>query len=512
MKILLVNPRVPQTYFSIERVLKMIRKKAMSPPLGLLTVASLLPQEWDLKLVDLNVRDLTDHDWREADLVFVTGMAVQGSGILNVIRESKKRGKVVVAGGPLAFHFPEWLIEAGADLVVKGEAEVTMAGLLDHLGREDYGRVVTATELADMTASPPPRFDLLDQEAYTDRSIQFTRGCPFKCEFCDVTHMLGRRVRAKTTDQIISELDILYESGWRRNVFFVDDNFIGHVGKAKDLLQGLIGWMEERKYPFEFITQASVNLGADDVLLDLMVRAGFTHVFLGIETLDEESLKEAKKNQNRGVDLNEVCRKINRAGLHIIAGFIIGFDNESPGADRRFIDFADRNSIPEMVVTPLQAGPGTDLWKRLSQEGRVTEQALDDNMGSQTGLPNFMTTRPLEEIVQEYMRIFEILYDRERFLDRTFAHFAHMKKRPFRKGFALPYAYELRGLAIILFRQGVLYKTRWKFWNYLFKALTRFPARLPQFLGACIQSEHYFDYRQTIINQCLAKLRELRQS
>ena len=261
-------------------------------------------------------------------------------------------------------------------------------------------------------------------------AVQFSRGCPFQCEFCDITFMYGREVRTKSPDQILQELQILYDLGWRRVVFFVDDNFIGNPSRTKDLLRKLVPWMEERGHPFDFTTQASVNLAADQELLDLMVRAGFWKVFLGIETLDRESLKDAKKFQNAAVDLDQVCEKINRAGLQIIAGCILGFDNERPGADQRLIDFASRNHIPEMFVTLLQAGPGTDLWKRLEKEGRLMFGGFNDNLGSQTGLINFLPTRPRSEIAGEFIRLYDALYDPEFYLNRSFEYLSRMESPP----------------------------------------------------------------------------------
>ncbi len=244
---------------------------------------------------------------------------------METIREAKRRGKKVVVGGSLVFHFPEQALNAGADIVVRGEAEVIMPQLLESLRGQESGIVISADGPADLETTPPARYDLLDLNAYVDMAIQFSRGCPFHCEFCDITLMFGRRVRTKTPRQILDELTILYNLGWRRLVFFVDDNFIGNVTMAKNLLQELIPWNESRGRPFDFNTQASVNLGADDELLEAISRAGFIRVFLGIETTDKESLKGAKKYQNASADLVTLCDKITHAGLQIIAGCIIGF-------------------------------------------------------------------------------------------------------------------------------------------------------------------------------------------
>jgi radical SAM superfamily enzyme YgiQ (UPF0313 family) len=498
MRVLLVNPKYPQTFWSFNKVMSLLGKKVLLPPMGLITVAGLLPDDWDLKLVDMTIRDVSEDEWSRSDLVMVSGMTSQCAGILATVREAKRRGKTVVVGGPWAFHFPEDALKAGAAIVVKGEAETTLTALLEALAAGKSGIVIEASEKANLEHTPPPRYDLLEIENYVDMAVQFSSGCPFQCEFCDITLMFGRRVRTKTADQILAELQALYDLGWRRSVFFIDDNFIGNAPKAKALLKALVPWMEERGNPFVFYTQASVNLAADPDLLDLMARAGFYRVFLGIETPDEDSLRAAKKFQNVAADLDRVCRVITEGGLQIIAGCIIGFDGERAGADRRLIDFAVRNSIPEMFVTLLQAGPGTDLWHRLKRENRLLSSEYDENFGSQTGLINFVPTRPMREIVKEFTSLYDVLYDPEAFLERTFRHFSLMKGQPPKQNFSMPYPGEIRAVAITLIRQGVLYPSRFKFWKYMFAALWKFPARFRHFLASCITAEHYYEYRRTI--------------
>ena len=469
MRVLLVNPRYPQTFWSFDKVLWMLNKKCVQPPLGLLTVAALLPLDWDLRLADATGRDISEEDWRHCEVVFVTGMVNQYSGIIETICQAKDRGKTVVVGGPMVFHAPEDAIKVGADIVVRGEIETAMPRLLETLERKESGIIIEAKGRPDLSGSPPPRYDLLDLNDYVDMAIQFSRGCPFHCEFCDITLMLGREVRTKSPDQILRELQILYDLGWRRAVFFVDDNFIGNPFKAKGLLRNLVPWMEERGHPFDFSTQSSVNLAADPELLDLMVRSGFWKVFLGIETPDRETLKAAKKFQNASIDLDKVCEKINRAGLQIIAGGMLGFDNERQGADQRLIDFASRNQIPEMFVTVLQAAPGTDLWKRLESESRLMFDGFNDNLGSQTGLINFRPTRPRSEIAEEFIHLYNVLYEPEFYLNRTFEYLSRMESLPPKKAFSLPYISEMRALFITLFRQGVLYPSRLTFWKSFLK-------------------------------------------
>ncbi|HEY3381072.1 MAG TPA: DUF4070 domain-containing protein, partial [Vicinamibacterales bacterium] len=280
-----------------------------------------------------------------------------------------------------------------------------------------------------------------------------------------------------------------------------DDNLIGSPTRAKDLLRAMIPWMEQRGYPFELNTQVSVNLAADAELLDLMIRAGFQRVFVGIESTDAASLELSGKRQNLAIDLNDACGILTRAGLQVIAGCIIGFDHEEPGVDQRLIDFAARNQIPEMFVTPLQVGPGTRLWERLEREGRWLPTAWSDDLGSQTGSINFETTRPLEEINAELAHVYEALYEPGAYIERAFGQFARMRPPTFQRAFLMPTASELRALAIMLFRQTVLYRSRWTFLRRLAQALARFPERVPAYLAACVIGEHYFEYRHTVSGQ-----------
>lgn len=486
----------------------MLGKKALMPPLGLLTVAALLPPEWDLTFRDLTFQEISPADWEACDLLLVSGMIVQHQGIIQTIKAGKRRGKTVVVGGPWAFHFPKDALAAGADLVVKGEAELIMPQLLDGLKQRESGKVITAVGYADIEQSPLPRFDLVDLNSYQNMALQFSRGCPFNCDFCDITLMLGRRMRTKTPRQVLKELQVIDELGWRGNVFFVDDNFIGSPPKAKGLLKEMIPWMAEHGHRFDFFTQASVNMAADPELLDLMVRAGFTSVFLGIETTDVDSLVGAGKLQNAAVDLGEACHKISQAGLQITAGCIIGFDQEKPGADQRLLDFAIRTHIPKLFVTLLQAGPGTELWDRLDREGRLLSHSYE-HLTNQTGLLNFTPTRPQEEITEEFIRLYELLYDPEFYHQQTLKHFLDMGPLKVKKPFSLPRLFEVRALLIMFFRQGVLYPSRFKFWKTLLTAARKIPERLPFFLSLCVELEHYTEYRRIIARELRRQMAEL---
>ena len=424
-------------------------------------------------------------------------MQIQQSGIVMAIREGKRRAKKVVVGGPWAFHFYHRALESGADIVVRGELESSIQDLLDALSQDKSG-IVIDSGIPELNTSPIPRYDLLDIKLYMDMAVQFSRGCPFKCEFCDITLMFGRTVRTKSPQQVTAELDVLYNLGWRGAIFFVDDNFIGRMVSAKIVLRQLIAWQSDHGYPFELYTQASVNLAADDELLDLMVRAGFCLVFLGIETLDTDSLYNVGKLQNLAIDLDIACQKINRAGLQVIAGCIIGFDNEAPGADQRLISFAVRNQIPEVFATMLQAMPGTDLWKRVKEEGRLLCTG-QDSLISQTGRVNFVTTRPLQEITIEFINLYHDLYEPKNYLSRVYGHLVNMP-RPLVKTNAAFKWNEVIGLMRLIARQGFLYKSRKYFWKYLIYTLINMPWKLRSFLVYCFRAEHYYHFR-TIIEQ-----------
>jgi radical SAM superfamily enzyme YgiQ (UPF0313 family) len=508
VRVLLVNPAYKQTYFSYNRVLQLLGKKSLSIPLGIITLAALLPRNWEIRLAELCAREISAEDWDFCDVVMVTGMGVQSASFLKTIREAKYRGKIVVAGGSYVYHLPESVLKAGADIVVKGEAEMIVDRLLHALEGGDSGIIIQATGWADLEQSPLPRYDLLNMDDYIEMDVQFSRGCPFRCEFCDVTLMFGRNIRTKSPQQIITEFQMLYKLGWRKNVFIVDDNFIGSLSKTKTLLKEMIPWMEKRGHPFNLAIQATVNLAMDHELLDLLVQVGVDQVFLGIETLDAESLERTKKYQNLSVDIDAVCRKINRAGINIIAGCIIGFDEERPHADQRLIDFANRHSIPMIFATLLQIGPGTELYKRLEREGRIAGDLATENIGSQTNMINFIPTRPRKEIVHEFIRVYEELYEPKAFIQRAFKYCVKMQAPHFKRSFALPNKREMYAVLTVLFQRGILNRPGLLFWKYIAKMIFIAPKRIEIFMTLCIMGEHFYTYRHTIKHELLKQLSE----
>jgi radical SAM superfamily enzyme YgiQ (UPF0313 family) len=506
MRILLVYPVFPKTFWSYEKILELVNRKVLLPPLGLVTVAAILPQEWEFKLVDRNIRAVTDAEWEWADIVILSAMIVQKDDLLDQIREAKRRGKKVACGGPYPTSVPEEAQKAGIDYLILDEGEITLPMFVEAVQRGDTeGLFRSGGEKPDVTTTPVPRFDLLEFDAYDSMSVQFSRGCPFQCEFCDIIVLYGRKPRTKTPEQLLKELDSLYELGWRRGVFMVDDNFIGNKRNVKLFLKELKVWQAEHQYPFKFNTEASIDLAQDQELMDLMVECYFDAVFLGIETPDEDSLELTKKFQNTRSSLSESVEAITRSGLRPMAGFIIGFDGEKSGAGSRIVRFAEQTAIPTTTFAMLQALPNTALWHRLEKEGRLQDK--DGNI-NQTTLMNFIPTRPLEDIAQEYVEAFWELYDAESYLDRTYRCFLMMGAPKVKAPSKLPSWVDLRALAIVIWRQGVKRKTRWKFWHHLFSMIVRNPAVWEHYITVCAHNEHFLEYRQIVRDEIEGQLAE----
>jgi radical SAM superfamily enzyme YgiQ (UPF0313 family) len=506
MRVILALPPFPPTILtSYAEIMGWMGKKSAEPNLGIVTVAALLPREWQLQVVDLGFQSLSEADWAGAAAVFVTGMSIQAEQAAALIREAKDRGKIVVAGGPWVYHQGVTALQAGADLVLQGEAEGGMAAIIDRLASRPGGGILKVSERPDITRSPVPRWDLLDMGSYLSMPVQFSRGCPFQCEFCDVTYMFGRQVRTKTPEQVIGELSHLYDLGWRGEVAFVDDNFIGKPAKTKELLRRLIPWLASRGQPFEFQTQVSINLAQDRELLDLMVWAGFSKVCIGIESVETESLKSTGKYQNVGVDAVAACRTITRAGIRVKGACIIGFDQETTGVDRKIIDFATRTDIPDTVFNPLVAYPGTRLWARLEQEGRLLPDS-GQNLGDPARLPNFVAARPLPDIAREMTNFFRTAYAPEFVLDRAFGQVAALGRDFPGKIARRPRPFEWRLILEVLVRQGWLAPSRQKFWKYVLLGLRRFPARLFYFFSYLAIAEHHFEFRDHVLREVAADL------
>ncbi|EXJ13311.1 B12-binding domain-containing radical SAM protein [Imhoffiella purpurea] len=517
MRALLVYPKFRESYWSFEKALELVGKRAMMPPLGLITVAATLPEDWELRLRDRNIEEIDEEDWIWADMVMLSGMLVQKDDMLAAIAEARRHGKPTVCGGPYATALPEELERAGVEYLVLDEAEITVPLWLEALARGVEGGTFRAEGVKpDITRTPIPRFDLLDLDAYSEMAIQYSRGCPFRCEFCDIIVLYGRRPRTKTPEQVLAELDRLYALGWRRSVFVVDDNFIGNKARAKEMLRALLVWQREHGFPFNFSTEASLDLARDQELMDLMVDCNFGSVFIGIETPDEESLLASHKTQNTRASLDAAVEAIAGSGLRVMAGFIIGFDGERPGAGQRIVDFVERNKIPLTTFSMLQALPGTALWKRLAKEGRLREGEVHLN---QTSLLNFVPTRPVEEIAREYVEGFYELFDARRYLDRTYAHYrvlgrADVHTNPSRRKLKAKRPSDpslARAALTILWRQGVVRKTRLVFWRHLWQMFRHNRRGIGSYLGLCAYIEHFLPYRETVRRQIRDQLAVYRE-
>ena len=483
MRILLVYPEFPDTFWSFKHALRFIRKKAAAPPLGLLTVAAMLPAEWEKRLVDLNVTSLTSKDLAWADYVFISAMIVQRDAARALIARCKEAGVKVVAGGPLFTmeheQFPE------VDHFVLNEAELTLPPFLADLANGCAQHRYTTTEYPDIHQTPAPLWQLVNLKHYDTVSIQFSRGCPFSCDFCNVTALLGHRPRTKTAAQIVAELDNLYALGWRKSIFFVDDNFIGNKKQIKsEVLPALIEW-RKGKLGMPFSTEASINLADDPELLKLMTQAGFDTVFVGIETPNEDSLTECSKNQNKGRDLVESVKRLQRAGLQVQGGFIVGFDNDPPSIFQQQVDFIQKSGIVTAMVGLLQAPLGTRLYERMQREGRLVNEFSGDNVDGSTNIIPKMGLEPLRE---GYRKLLAQIYAPQPYYERvlTFLREYH----PPAIHFHLDPQYIL-ALWRSIYQLGIRGVERVHYWRLFFWTLFRRPRLFPLAITLAIMGFHF---------------------
>ncbi|MDQ1239715.1 MAG: hypothetical protein QG577_1901 [Thermodesulfobacteriota bacterium] len=416
MKALLVYPAIPDTFWSFKHILKFVRKRAAHVPLGLLTVAGLLPRSWDIRLIDMNVEPLTDESILWSDIVFMGAMVVQKESVSETVDRVKALGRKLVAGGPL-FSSAEESYEA-IDYLVLNEAEITLPMFLKDLELENPKHIYRTSEKPDITKTPLPRWDLINMNYYVSMSVQYSRGCPFDCEFCDIVNLNGRKPRVKSSEQMLTEFQTLYDRGWRGRLFIVDDNFIGNKVKVKAFLKTLIPWQEQRKFPFSLYTEASVNLAQDQELMELMTAAGFDSVFLGLETPEEECLAECGKHQNRSIDLMEAVKTIQRNGMEVMGGFIIGFDNDPPNIFERQIRFIQNSGVVKAMIGLLNAIPGTRLYQRLAEEGRLLKDCTGDNCD---GSLNFIPKMDAQKLREGYQAVLDYLYSPKEYYARVLA-------------------------------------------------------------------------------------------
>lgn len=493
MNILLLYPALPETFWSYSHALRFIGKKAVSPPLGLLTVAAMLPQQWGKRLVDLNVTPLKEADLAWADAVFISAMGIQRASAHALAQQCKAAGKRVIAGGPLftaeqAF-FPE------VDHFVLNEAELTLPRFLADLHQGCARRIYETDQYADLRTSPVPMWGLVDQRRYSSMCLQYSRGCPFACDFCSVTAMLGRTPRVKQASQVIAELDALRASGWRGPVFFVDDNLIGPRKAVRtELLPALTAW-QRRHGPVPLFTQVSVDLADDPDLVQQMCQAGFDTVFIGIETPDGESLSECGKRQNRNRDLAANIRSLQRAGLEVQGGFIVGFDHDTPAIFQRQIEFIQKSGIVTAMVGLLQAPPGTTLYQRMAQQNRLRGSSTGDNVD---GTTNILPRMGLQTLCQGYARLLESLYAPRPYYQRI---------RTFLREYRLPQVrlpvgrMQIRAFVRSIVLLGIAGRERWQYWRLLAWTMLHRPTLLPTAIRLSILGRHYLRVCQNHVHR-----------
>jgi radical SAM superfamily enzyme YgiQ (UPF0313 family) len=525
MRALLVCPEFPLSFWSFRKSSQLRGSKTVNPPLGLITVAALLPSEWEMRLADLNVRSLTEEDWQWADLLLITAMYIQREGLLALVREAKRRGKTVVAGGPHPTSLPEAVLSAGCDFVVRGEGENTIPLLLEAMRLGKTGIIENSAKKPDLTTSPIPRFDLLQIDDYATMTIQTSRGCPFDCEFCDVVNLFGRVPRYKTPKQVIAELETLHRLWARGSVFICDDNFIGSKKHAKAFLQELTPWLRSRGEPFSFLTQASVNLGQDPEMIDLMTAANLREVFIGIESPDENVLQTSHKYHNIKNPLIESLHTLKKKGMEVIGSFIIGLDGETKGAGERICAFVEQTEIPVTMLGVLQAAPHTSLWHRLEREGRLRGDVGDD-LGTFSAL-NYEPDRPEVDIMQEYVEAWDYLYEPSRYLARTYRYYLAMcPSRPTQTVAAgvteakdrVPepgltwrrILIDIKAFFKVLWWQGLRPSYRRQVWTQLFGVLRQNPTRFKQYFVTCVEGEDLFDIRKVVREKATAIIKDLK--
>lgn len=510
INVLMVWPRFPPSFWGVEGVLEIIPEKAATPPLGLITVAALCPATWNIRLLDRAFEELGDADLEWADLVMVSAMHAQRYDALAVLSRARSHGCRTFVGGPWASTEPDLLL-LEADHVLVGEAEEVFADIATALEQGTARSLYRVSEKPDMTGSPVPRFDLLRREKYMSMPVQFSRGCPFQCEFCDIITIYGRRPRTKTSAQVIAELDTLRRLGWRNEVFIVDDNFIGNYRQALALAKDLASWQQRYNHPFSFYTEASIDLADRPDLLAAMVEANFMYVFIGIETPSADALRESHKFQNLRRDNLQQVRVIQEAGLWVLGGFIVGFDSDDETIFDRQLEFIERTGIAWAMAGLLQAPPTTALYDRMKREGRLIETS---QATSNFSLPNFRTALPLTVLLRGLSRLLAALYGAEPFLQRAFRSLQVWNPRGQRPP-RLPFLYNLRVLFASIWHQGVRSNYRRSYWKFLWLMVwtwARQPAKIWLGFVVLMSAHHFVNYALQVANELESECQELERA
>jgi radical SAM superfamily enzyme YgiQ (UPF0313 family) len=500
LKVLLVWPRFPSSFWTFDGILDLVPIETDQPPLGLLTVAALCPKDWTLKLVDRSFEALFDSDLLWADLVMVSGMRVQKEDIRETLLRARALGKRTILGGPFASSEPELLLRL-ADHVVVGEPDEIFPEIASDLERGSARRLYVVKEKPDVSKTPLPRFDLLKIDKYASMAIQFSRGCPFQCEFCDIITIYGRKPRTKKPAQLLAELDALYDLGWRDQVFIVDDNFIGNHKLALKLSLELQEWQKSHGYPLLFYTEASIDLAQKPELIDAMVKANFFYVFIGIESPSPKALGEAKKFQNLRRDPLESVHFIQNQGLWVTAGFIIGFDSDTEEIFELQRSFIEQAAIPWAMAGFLQAPPTTPLFDRMMKEGRLL---MDTTATSNFDPPNFKTLLPLPVLLKGYHEVLSSLYSPSAFYDRCYRSLLQWKDRKPQKAPEIPFGPMLGIFVRSIVRQGLLSNYRGAYWKFLLRLLGRWslnPRKLSMGFAMLLSGHHFIPYARRVEGQ-----------
>ena len=483
MKVLLVYPTTPETFWSFKHVLRFVSKRAAFPPLGLLTVAALLPADWQVKLVDLNVNRLTDDDLRWADYVMLSAMIVHRESVHEIVARCVSLNRPIIAGGPLFTTGHEAFPQI--QHFVLGEAEDLMPQLIADLVAGRVQHLYRATGWPDITRTPVPRWDLINSKHYVTMAVQFSRGCPYDCEFCDIIVMNGRVPRTKTPAQLVAELEALRHRGWKDMVFVVDDNFIGDRRRTKDLLRAMVAWRQETGAAMGFLTEASVNLADDAELCELMIQAGFKRVFVGIETPSVESLQECHKLQNKGRDLVEAVKTLQRAGLEVMGGFIVGFDSDTSDIFKRQFEFIQRSGVVTAMVGLLNALPQTRLYQRLKKEGRLEAESTGNN--TQAAL-NFKPKLSREFLQSGYRELMKKLYEPRVYYQRIRIFLKNYHPTGPRLRLSWP---DCKAFLKSFWLLGVWHRGRVAYWVFFWRTLLRRPHKFRHGIELAIVGYHY---------------------
>lgn len=483
MKVLFIYPEFPDTYWSFKHALVFEKKLSAFPPLGLLTISAMLPDNWERRLVDMNIETLLETDLEWADMVFLSAMIVQKESLNSVIKKCHELGKKILVGGPYVSTTHD---ELTVDHIFVGEVEKTFPEFLNDFRLGIPQKIYRSDEKPDLTSTPVPDFKLAKLESYSSMSLQYSRGCPFQCEFCDIIEIYGRVPRTKTNEQMIGELDALLEAGWRGMLLIVDDNFIGNKRNVKKFLPELAEWSEKHNFPFSYVTEASVNLADDEELLGMMSRCRFRRVFLGIETPVEASLKEAHKTQNTKHNLLESVQKIQSYGMEVMAGFIVGFDNDPDDIFEKQIEFIQESAIPLAMVGLLNALPDTQLWRRLEKEGRLLKESSGNNTDCSL---NFVPRMDSTKLIEGYKQILRTIYQPSKYYQRALVCLERVRQETSEHRYNK--IKEAASLVRLILKLGIFDRERKEFWRYVREAFSKHREHFAQAMTLAAMGYHF---------------------